>query len=397
MGTVSVRNKKIVVDFRFNNVRCREQTQLVDTPANRKRMEKLLKIIDAEILMNSFEYAKYFPNSKMLEKFAELNQRKQTASTYFNSVEAPTVNEFSEIWFAEKEVEWRKSHKESIKGILESHIIPAFGKMKISVIKKQDILTFRAALAKVQTRNKKPLSASRINHIMTPLRMLLNEAADRFEFTSPWKNIKALKVPRTEVDPFSLEQVEKLIETAPDDFKAYYTVRFFTGLRTGEIDGLQWNKVDLDKKQIYIDQSLVKGEMTGAKTDGSNRTIKLTERVVHALQVQRQASKHRGSFVFCKKDGKPFNYQTISRVIWEPMLKRLQLKYRNPYQTRHTFATLLLAAGESPEWIAQQMGHTTTTMLFRVYSRYVPNLTRQDGSAFDRYIDSATDKEKYDE
>jgi len=64
------------------------------------------------------------------------------------------------------------------------------------------------------------------------------------------------------------------------------------------------------------------------------------------------------------------------------------LKYRNPYQTRHTYATLLLAAGESPEWIAQQMGHITTTMLFRVYSRYVPNLTREDGSAFDRYINS---------
>ena len=50
---------------------------------------------------------------------------------------------------------------------------------------------------------------------------------------------------------------------------------------------------------------------------------------------------------------------------------------------RHTAATLWLAAGESPEWIARQMGHTTTEMLFRVYSRYVPNLTRQDGSAFD--------------
>jgi integrase len=223
---------------------------------------------------------------------------------------------------------------------------------------------------------------------MTPLRMMLNEAADRYEFTTPWKNIKALKVPRTEVDPFSLEEVEKLINTAPDDFKPYYIVRFFTGLRTGEIDGLHWDKVDLDKKQIYIDQSLVKGEMTDAKTDGSNRVIKLTDRVVSALKVQMQVTKNKSEFVFCKANGKQFNYHTISRVIWEPMLRRLNLKYRNPYQTRHTFATLLLAAGESPEWIAQQMGHSTTTMLFRVYSRYVPNLTRQDGSAFDRYIET---------
>ena len=53
---------------------------------------------------------------------------------------------------------------------------------------------------------------------------------------------------------------------------------------------------------------------------------------------------------------------------------------------RHTAATLWLAAGESPEWIARQLGHTSTEMLFRVYSRYVPNLTRQDGSAFDRLL-----------
>lgn len=391
MGAINQRNGKLVADFRYMNQRCREQTQLSDTSANRKRLTRLLKTIEAEILLGNFEYAKYFPNSNKVQKFEELNQRKQTASHHFGSADAPTVKEFSEIWFSEKAIEWRKSHKQSIEGILESHILPAFGKMKISAIKKQDILTFRAALAKVQTRTKKTLSASRINHIMTPLRMMLNEAADRYEFTTPWKNIKALKVPRTEVDPFSLEEVEKLINTAPDDFKSYYIVRFFTGLRTGEIDGLHWDKVDLDKKQIYIDQSLVKGEMTDAKTDGSNRVIKLTDRVVSALKMQMQVTKNKSEFVFCKADGKPFNYQTISCVIWEPMLQRLSLKYRNPYQTRHTFATLLLAAGESPEWIAQQMGHSTTTMLFRVYSRYVPNLTRQDGSAFDRYIETQGD------
>ena len=53
---------------------------------------------------------------------------------------------------------------------------------------------------------------------------------------------------------------------------------------------------------------------------------------------------------------------------------------------RHTAATLWLASGEAPEWIARQLGHSSTEMLFRVYSRYVPNLTRQDGSAIDRLL-----------
>ena len=61
MGTVNVRNKKLIVGFQFNNVRCRKQTQLLDTPANRKRMEQLLKIIEAEIILDTFNYAKYFP------------------------------------------------------------------------------------------------------------------------------------------------------------------------------------------------------------------------------------------------------------------------------------------------------------------------------------------------
>lgn len=76
----------------------------------------------------------------------------------------------------------------------------------------------------------------------------------------------------------------------------------------------------------------------------------------------------------------------MTKRVWYPLLAYLGLEKRRPYQTRHTAATLWLASGEAPEWIARQMGHTSTEMLFRVYSRYVPNLTRQDGSAFERLL-----------
>jgi len=78
--------------------------------------------------------------------------------------------------------------------------------------------------------------------------------------------------------------------------------------------------------------------------------------------------------------------QCVNKRVWHPTLKALGLKKRNAYQTRHTAATLWLAAGESPEWIAYQMGHSTTKMLFNTYSRYVPNMTRQDGSAFEALV-----------
>lgn len=73
-------------------------------------------------------------------------------------------------------------------------------------------------------------------------------------------------------------------------------------------------------------------------------------------------------------------------MILKEASKRHHFDDPSAHQTRHTAATLWLAAGEAPEWIARQMGHVNTLMLFKVYSRYVPNATRQDGSAFEALL-----------
>ena len=75
-----------------------------------------------------------------------------------------------------------------------------------------------------------------------------------------------------------------------------------------------------------------------------------------------------------------------------PLLRYLDIAKRRPYQTRHTTATLMLASGENPEWIARLMGHANTQMLFTVYSRFVPNLTRQDGLAITGLLNSREQK-----
>jgi integrase len=125
--------------------------------------------------------------------------------------------------------------------------------------------------------------------------------------------------------------------------------------------------------------------MDTTKTAGSHRDIQMSSVVYEALKAQQQMAL-KSDFVFCNSAGKPLDRGNVRDRIWKPALKAIGLPYRRPYETRHTAATLWLAAGESPEWIAQQMGHSTTKMLFQIYSRYVPNLTRQDGSAFEKLI-----------
>ncbi len=383
MGKIVARPEsgKLYFDFRFRGKRCREQTALDDTPSNRKKLQTILKKIEAEITLGTFEYHKYFPGSPRAEEFtrqAELQRARMAHDT-------PLFSEFSQTWLDEMRIQWRRSYISTVEGTLENYLIPEFGESEVGRITRQEILSFRASLAKVTTRSGKHLSASRINRILTPLRMILGEAANRYEFTSPYQGIKSLRVPRSDVEPFSLEEVQLILDSVRTDFKNYYVVRFFTGLRTGEIDGLPWDCVDFQRRQILVRQAIVEGEIEQTKTDGSYRHVEMSQVVFNALQDQKKAT-GTNTFVFCNREGNPLNHNNVTTRIWYPLLRHLGLRKRRPYQTRHTAATLWLAAGENPEWIARQMGHTTTEMLFRVYSRYVPNLTRRDGSAFERLL-----------
>lgn len=382
MASVNARNGKLYIDFRYFGKRCREQTLLVDNPANRKRLKNFANKIEAEINLNTFEYEKYFPNSKKVVKFKSLELMRRSNSHGNANI---SFEKFSEIWLSEKTPEWRASQVENIEDIFRIYLYPEFGQLPINTINKAMIISFRSGLIKHGNKGRK-LSASRINHIMTPLRMLLVEASERYSFNCPWKNIKPLAEPKSKVNPFTLEEVMAIINSVREDYKAYYTVRFFTGMRTGEIDGLAWRNIDFDRRQIIVDQAVVNGVVGETKTISSNRIIHMNQLVYEALLEQKDVTANRSEFVFCTRAGTPLSHRNITRRVWYPLLNYLGLEKRNPYQSRHTAATLWLAAGESPEWIAAQLGHSSTKMLFSTYSRYVPNLTRQDGSAFEKLL-----------
>ena len=383
MGSINVRSGHLQLDFLYRGIRCREQTSFPDTEANRRRMRKLLDKIDAEILLGTFDYRTYFPNSRKVTQFARQDERRAEELS-----RTPKLRVFADGWLEENEVRWRPSYFATTSGTVRQYLIPRFGEQHLDQIKRGEILEFRAELRKRRLKNGRTLSADRVNHIISPLRMMLDEAALRYDFMSPMSGIKGLPVGRTDVEPFTIEEVQTILGSVRADFRNYYTVRFFTGMRTGEIDGLQWRYVDFDRREILIRQALVNGELGATKTDGSARDILMSAPVLEALTEQRKATGHL-DYVFCNAAGNPLCHRNVTKRVWYPILRHLGLRKRRPYQSRHTAATLWLASGENPEWVARQLGHTTTEMLFRRYSRFIPNLTRQDGSAFERLLDQS--------
>jgi len=380
MGSIRARGKynHLVIDFRYKGKRCREQTLLEETPANIKKLESVLKKIENEIVKGTFEYPKYFPNSKRAAQF-----RVQPSSS---NTGTPLFKDFAELWMNENSARLKRSVSFGYALMLSSVLIPRFGHYEVGAITKADVLEFRAGYLKKPKRNGESRATSTVNNMMKPLRGILTEAAERFDFDNPVRNIKKLIEPRKDIQPFSLDEVMLLCREIRRDYQNYLITRFFTGMRTGEIDGLKWKYVDFENGIIAIREAVVMGAEDTPKTQTSYRDIKMLPLVRDALLDQQ---KYTGTkeLVFCNSLGTYLHANNFRRRIWVPLLNRLGLKVRRPYETRHTAATMWLASGENPEWVARQLGHSNTEMLFRIYSRYIPNLTRTDGSAIASFIE----------
>ncbi len=170
MASIQIRKEtnRLIIDFYYRGQRCREQTALDDTAANRKRLEKLLDRIEFEIKSGTFDYAKFFPGSRMVLKVA-MAQAATVGSTAAVAAVTPTMGmataamtmlpvaapvaavlptfaEFAAIWVAENEVAWRSSNRRTVADILNGHLLPAFGDQGVGHITKSDTLTFRSTL-----------------------------------------------------------------------------------------------------------------------------------------------------------------------------------------------------------------------------------------------------------
>lgn len=304
MAKVNVRKdtNKLYFDFRYQGVRCREQTALDDTPANRKKMEAVLKKIEAAITLGQFNYADYFPGSAMAERFSQCEQRLDAHRAGLGGV--PTVGDFKKTWFDEMLPAWRNTYIKSVTSIFEGHILPQFEDKVISHINKADILAFRASLAKVQPGKDKSRAPSTVNKILKVFRLMMNEAADRFDFTSPFTNVALLKEPKKDIKPFTLEEVNQILNTVRPDFHNYFKLRFFSGMRSGEVAGLRWKNVDFERKQILVRETYVDDRVEYTKTDGSQREIDMTAPVEEALLAQKKVTGEE-DYVFCNREGQP--------------------------------------------------------------------------------------------
>ena len=282
--------------------------------------------------------------------------------------------EVAQQWAKIKAKQVKSSTLKDYRGAMNYYILPRFGDVPIADIGYLDIEEFRAGLK---------CSSKRNNNILVPMRSLFAFAlkAELID-KNPMALVENLKVDKPDIHPLSMDEVHRFLDAVLPYYKEFFTVAFYTGMRFGEMSVLKWNNVDFNLGVIKVKETRVRGEEGRPKTKSSVRDIKMLPPVVVALRNQRKYTMGKSNYVFLNKNGRPLLPNSINYHIWKPALKKAGLKPRSLYQTRHTFATLMLDAGELPGWVQKMMGHGTMRMIFECYYSHIKNYQRGDGEAF---------------
>ena len=356
----------IQIAFTYRGVECKETLHIPPTKDNIKRAVNKRNLILSEIDANKFNYSEHFPTSNKVKLFCSPSQQRVLFSellvrqlqgyqsmyekgnlsistlTGYKKITSQLVKHFSNIYMQDLSVlhinEWLL--QQSINNITLKTV-----RNKISLLKS---LVSDAIVNKI-------ISKNIFDEIQ--LNKELNKIAGKSEY---------------EIHPFTEEEKEAIINNAEGQIKNLIQFNFWTGLRTSELIALKWIDIDFDKNVINIRRAKVENEIKTTKTKAGIRKIIMLPKAKAALL--NQLTYTDGSeFVFHNPNtNKAWSCSNIVGQAWRKVLIKTIIKYRNPYQMRHTYASTLLSNGENIFWLATQMGHENTEMLFKHYGKWIP-------------------------
>jgi integrase len=377
-GVSIISDSSYEITFAYKGVRCRERVKAKPSPANTRELIKFRQRILFSIEDGSFDYAQSFPNSKNITLFAIKGG-------------SLTVTSYLEEWLEVEKTQIAASTARDYHGIIFNIIIPKFGAFPLSDITRASVKSW---LAKIDEGREKKITNKRLANIQSCLRSALQDAVDDDLLES--NPLAGFTFARNEpprdadhADPLDAAEQAAIIAAARDPQIAnLWQFMMWTGVRTSEVIALQWSDVDWIRGTVQVRKAITraaKGVVEDTKTVAGRRDVKLLAPAMAALLAQKEHTFLAGEAIFNRPDwrGKPGGLWRHDHQIWDAWkttLKHAKVRYRNPYQTRHTYASMMLSAGEREIWVANQMGHSDTTSIRRNYGRWIPNSDPQAGS-----------------
>ncbi|HAT2286580.1 TPA: DUF3596 domain-containing protein [Citrobacter freundii] len=351
----------INITFTFKGVKCREPLSNLDvTLKNIKYAERTLGEIHNKIERGTFVYAEYFPRSTRLKIFGNAATGKTIKMYLDEYIDICETRSLSPSTIG--------GYKKCSNALSSLHILPASELTPAAL--KQWIQSQKTTLKTI--RNQLSFLRSSLDEAVTDGVLQINPVS--LVTASRYQSNKSDAESSYIVDPLSPAEVSALLtSTGNKQWENLFRFAIQTGLRSSELCALRWRDIDFVEKTAHVQSASVSGVTKGTKTKAGTRKVELTEEAMIALNEQKPFSFMKDGCVFeDPKTNKPWaSADAIRKKAWVPTLRKAGIRYRNPYQTRHTFATRLISRGVNLFWLAAQMGHKGPEMLFRHYGRYL--------------------------
>jgi len=329
--------------------------------------------------------------NELLEKKRQLEAELVTG-TYIDSTNISTGDFLNQWLDTVCKDSLRPSTYVRYAGIVSNHLIPDFGRIplqKLNPIHIQSLYSKRLRTG---------LTPSSVCYIHAVLSKALSQAlkwglvnqkvTDRVEKPKTFK--KEMKV-------LDQDQVKIFINTAKgDNYYPLYILALTTGLRQGELVGLQWDDIDLAAGIISVKRSLK--ELGGKlilgepKSRSGFRSVTIPQIAIDALNLQKSWQEVKGfttfKYVFTDTRGNLVRVQNIVKRSFKKIIKQAGLPDIRFHDLRHTHATLLLLQGVNPKIVQERLGHSSISLTLDTYSHVLPNMQKQVTKELDNIFNS---------
>ncbi|MBS4172074.1 site-specific integrase [Bacillus sp. FJAT-49736] len=363
----------------------RTKTIRVEDPALLKTTKKLKDFLNEELLKFKMEVeaGEYIAPEKM--KFGEF------------------VKEW-EVKYAKNELS--PGTLDNYKLNLQNHILPVFEEKRLDQVKPIHVINFLNQIERKDGKNG-DISVGTKQYIYRALRNVFQRAVD-------WKIIKSnpvaeVKKPRDnkdhEANVYSEKEVQQLFTLVQYElfhWRIFVTLALAAGLRRGELLGLEWPNIDLEKGTINIKQVIVKGEngrplIKGPKSKKSKRFVSIPPSIVEELKKfytywkkeklrsgDRRIEKEH-EWVFCNEDGTHF-FPSTPTTWWRRFIKRSEVRYIRLHDLRHTSATLLINQGVHAKIISERLGHADIRITMDTYGHALQTADKEAANKLDNFF-----------
>lgn len=275
-----------------------------------------------------------------------------------------TFEYYAETFLKIKKAELKPSTYYRYEGTIRTKVLPSFQGRNISEIKASEL---RLWLLNYQCSNKT------LTHYISMLTGIFDEAIyDEVIPSNPCRFLRKPRIMKKDIQPFSVVEMHRIIDHVDNfNFKSYLYIAFYTGMRSGEIMGLKKEDVDFEKNIIKVKRTRGRHGENSPKTQSGFRSVPILDLLRPHLQ--ELYDQHEHEYLFVTQYGKPYNHnETFYNKFWLPIFPILGITYRRLYNTRHTFATMMLSGGyTTPHNLAQILGHRDSQMVHQVYARFI--------------------------